>query len=65
MRPRFLGRSTKIDMKPVTANLRPGDFVEVKPSGEILQTLDDSDILERLPFMLENGGFLGQEIPSL
>lgn len=47
-------------MQPVTLNLRPGDFVEVKSPGEILQTLDDHGTLDRLPFMPEMVDFCGR-----
>lgn len=47
-------------MKSVTANLRPGDFVEVKSSGEILQTLDADGTSDRLPFMPEMVDFCGK-----
>jgi hypothetical protein len=47
-------------MNPVTANLRPGDFVEVKSPREILQTLDADGTLDRLPFMPEMAEFCGQ-----
>src|ERR1700720_4103901 len=40
-------------------NLRPGDFVEVKSPGEILQTLDHHGTLDRLPFMPEMVEFCG------
>ena len=43
-----------------TLNLRPGDFVEVKSPGEILQTLDHHGALDRLPFMPEMVEFCGQ-----
>src|SRR5271168_3027125 len=36
-----------------TARLRPGDVVEVRGPGEILQTLDDDGALGHLPFMPE------------
>lgn len=47
-------------MKPVTLNLRPGDFVEVKAPGEILQTLDGHGTLDRLPFMPEMVDYCGK-----
>jgi hypothetical protein len=47
-------------MKQVTLNLRPGDFVEVKSPGEILQTLDADGTLDRLPFMPEMVEFCGR-----
>jgi hypothetical protein len=47
-------------MNPVTANLRPGDFVEVKFPGEILQTLDADGTVDRLPFMPEMVEFCGK-----
>ena len=36
-----------------TVRLRPGDLVEIKTPGEILQTLDAEGTLDQLPFMLE------------
>jgi hypothetical protein len=47
-------------MKSVTANLRPGDFVDVKSPGEILQTLDADGTLDKLPFMPEMAEFCGR-----
>jgi hypothetical protein len=47
-------------MKAVTLNLRPGDFVEVKSPGEILQTLDANGTSDRLPFMPEMVEFCGR-----
>jgi hypothetical protein len=47
-------------MNPVTANLRPGDFVEVRSPGEILQTLDADGTVDRLPFMPEMVEFCGK-----
>lgn len=47
-------------MKPVHPNLRPGDYVEVKSPGEILQTLDADGTLDKLPFMPEMVGFCGE-----
>ncbi|HTA24120.1 MAG TPA: hypothetical protein VK763_11340 [Terriglobales bacterium] len=47
-------------MNPLTANLRPGDFVEVKSPGEILQTLDADGALDLLPFMPEMVDFCGE-----
>jgi hypothetical protein len=47
-------------MKQVTVSLRPGDFVEVKSPGEILQTLDADGTLDRLPFMPEMVEFCGR-----
>jgi hypothetical protein len=47
-------------MKAVALNLRPGDFVEVKSPGEILQTLDDDGTSDRLPFMPEMVEFCGR-----
>jgi len=41
-------------------NLRPGDSVEVKSPGEILQTLDANGTLDRLPFMPEMVDFCGK-----
>jgi hypothetical protein len=40
--------------------LRPGDFVEVKSSEQILQTLDERGTLDRLPFMPEMVDFCGR-----
>ena len=47
-------------MKLVTAKLRPGDFVDVKSPGEILQTLDADGALDKLPFMPEMVDFCGK-----
>ena len=47
-------------MKQVTENLRPGDFVEIKSPGEILQTLDSDGTMDRLPFMPEMVDFCGK-----
>jgi hypothetical protein len=47
-------------MTRATTNLRPGDIVEVKSPGEILQTLDADGTLERLPFMPEMAEFCGK-----
>jgi hypothetical protein len=47
-------------MNPSTTNLRPGDFVEVKSPGEILQTLDVNGTLDRLPFMPEMVDYCGK-----
>jgi hypothetical protein len=47
-------------VNPLTANLRPGDFVEVKSPGEILQTLDADGALDLLPFMPEMVDFCGE-----
>jgi hypothetical protein len=47
-------------VKSITVNLRPGDSVEVKSPGEILQTLDGDGTLDRLPFMLEMVEFCGR-----
>ena len=47
-------------MNPLSANLRPGDFVEVKSPGEILQTLDADGTLDGLPFMPEMMDFCGK-----
>ena len=43
-----------------TARLRPGDFVEVKTSEEILQSLDENGTLDQLPFMPEMLEFCGR-----
>src|SRR4029077_7774923 len=43
-----------------TARLRPGDFVEVKSSEEILQSLDENGTLDHLPFMPEMLEFCGR-----
>ena len=48
-------------MKGMSLKLRPGDFVEVKSAAEILQTLDASGTLERLPFMPEMANFCGKK----
>ena len=40
--------------------LRPGDLVEVRSPGEILQTLDGDGALDRLPFMPEMIQFCGR-----
>jgi hypothetical protein len=53
-------RSIKKYMNSSTLNLRPGDFVEVKSPGEILQTLDHNGTLDRLPFMPEMVDFCGK-----
>ena len=47
-------------MKSMSLNLRPGDSVEVKSPGEILQTLDANGTLDRLPFMPEMVDFCGK-----
>jgi hypothetical protein len=47
-------------MNQATTNLRPGDFVEVKSPGEILQTLDSDGTVGRLPFMPEMVEFCGR-----
>src|SRR5664279_493941 len=47
-------------MESVTLNFRPGDLVEVKSPGEILQTLDGDGALDRLPFMPEMVDFCGK-----
>jgi hypothetical protein len=47
-------------MKPATATLRPGDLVEIKSAGEILQTLDNHGASDRLPFMPEMADFCGK-----
>ena len=47
-------------MNPANTNLRPGDFVDVKSPGEILQTLDADGTLDRLPFMPEMVEFCGR-----
>ena len=47
-------------MKSVTANLRPGDCVEVLSPAEILQTLDADGTLDKLPFMPEMLEFCGR-----
>lgn len=44
----------------VTAQLRPGDLVEVRSEAEILLTLDEKGRLENLPFMPEMLKFCGQ-----
>jgi len=47
-------------MQRLTLNLRPGDYVEVRSPGEILQTLDSDGTLDRLPFMPEMVEFCGR-----
>jgi hypothetical protein len=47
-------------MNSATENLRPGDCVEVKSPGEILQTLDADGTVDRLPFMPEMVDFCGK-----
>jgi hypothetical protein len=47
-------------MKRVPPSLRPGDFVEIKSPGEILQTLDEHGTLGRLPLMPEMVDFCGK-----
>jgi hypothetical protein len=47
-------------MKRIPANLRPGDFVDVKSPGEILQTLDADGATDKLPFMPEMVDFCGK-----
>ena len=47
-------------MKQSTETLRPGDLVEVKRPGEILQTLDANGTLDHLPFMPEMIDFCGK-----
>ena len=47
-------------MKSESNVLRPGDFVEVKSPGEILQTLDADGTADRLPFMPEMVEFCGR-----
>lgn len=47
-------------MKQQSARLHPGDWVEVKAPGEILQTLDLQGTLDHLPFMPEMLAFCGQ-----
>ena len=44
----------------VTQSLQRGDLVEVRSSGEILETLDERGALEELPFMPEMAGFCGR-----
>jgi len=44
----------------MTAELRPGDLVEVKSPSEILQTLDAEGTLDQLPFMPEMVRFCGK-----
>jgi hypothetical protein len=38
----------------------PGDFVEIRPLDEILQTLDDNGTLDGVPFMPEMAAFCGK-----
>ena len=47
-------------MKPAATNLRPGDFVEVRSPGEILETLDADGTVDKLPFMPEMVDFCGR-----
>jgi hypothetical protein len=47
-------------MNPASMNLRPGDYVEVRPPAEILRTLDADGTLGRLPFMPEMMEFCGK-----
>jgi hypothetical protein len=47
--------------KTVTANLMPGDLVEVRSEAEIFLTLDEKGRLENLPFMPEMLKFCGQQ----
>jgi len=47
-------------MKQTTAQLRPGDLVEVKSPVEILNTLDAEGTLNRLPFMAEMVEYCGR-----
>jgi len=42
--------------------LRPGDLVEVKSAGEILETLDSQGTLDQLPFMPEMVDYCGQRL---
>ena len=41
-------------------SLLPGDWVEVRPASEIVQTLDTDDALQGLPFMPEMLPFAGR-----
>jgi hypothetical protein len=52
-------KSTTIDASK-SLNLRVGEWVEVRPLGEILSTLDDSYALDGLPFMPEMVQYCGQ-----
>jgi hypothetical protein len=47
-------------MNEMNPRLHPGDLVEVKSAGEILQTLDQDGALGRLPFMPEMIEFCGK-----
>jgi hypothetical protein len=47
-------------MSQRSARLRRGDFVEVKPPDEIVQTLDAEGALDHLPFMPEMLEFCGR-----
>jgi hypothetical protein len=43
----------------------PGDFVEIRPLDEIMQTLDDNCTLEGVPFMPEMAAFCGKRVRVL
>jgi hypothetical protein len=47
--------------RPRTQTLRPGDYVEVRPPEEILQTLDADGAVDHLPFMPEMVEFCGKK----
>jgi hypothetical protein len=44
----------------MTTALRVGDWVEVRPLGEVLKTLDQNGALDGLPFMPEMAKYCGQ-----
>jgi hypothetical protein len=48
-------------MKPITTNLKVGDWVEVRSKEEILQTLDSKGELDGMPFMPEMLAFCGKQ----
>ena len=48
--------------QPEPLRLRPGDWVEVRGEAEILATLDESGMLDALPFMPEMRRFCGRQL---
>jgi hypothetical protein len=54
--PRKLARSSAADVR----GLRAGDWVEIRPLGEVLATLDAQGCLDAIPFMPEMARFCGQ-----
>jgi len=52
-------------MGQTVAKLRPGDWVEVKSSAEILETLDGNGALDQLPFMPEMAAYCGRRFRVL